>query len=93
MLMILDEKQKAQDYYDNLRAISVAVHPETAPLHFPQWFKDKPQLAKQTEEVNEENIEWSVPRSEAEHLEIENWIASKTSGVVTGAELLEGGWM
>lgn len=98
MLILIDGRVKGRDFLDNLRAAIAANQPERAVFEamFPEWFPKPEQdpfaKAKRADgtydidEVDPSKIKWSVPASEAEAQELEEWIAAR-GGAVTGAQL------
>jgi hypothetical protein len=82
MLMLLDRRQSAQQFVEDLRARMAANRPERIRDLFPEWFGEDPV----TDEVDDAQVEWSVPPKDQRE-ELDRWIAARSSGTVTGREL------
>jgi predicted lipoprotein len=89
ILMALDSKQKADDFYDNLRALIVGSHPHKVYDIFKEWKKPD----EEPQQPAPDSV--SVPVSEDEHHAIEDLMRELRTGVVTAEEIdhQEGGWL
>ncbi len=86
MLMMIERRDEARVFLDELRSRIAADHPDRVRSLFPAWFSD------QDDAVDPEpDVEWRVPTSPGERADLERWIASHSSGVVGAADV--GSWL
>ncbi len=89
MLMMLDRRQDAHRFVEDLRSRLAAAHPDRIRTLFPEWF---PAEEDDPLEAAPDQVEWSVP-PEAARDELDRWIAANSSGVVRAVDVEPGGWL
>lgn len=102
ILMMLDAKQRSQDWLDRLRVAILSDHLDMQDQLFPEWVKARaerkaaePQPAQPTGiadiDLAAGQVDWQTPASDAEKQALEEWINNR-SGQVSGAVLNGGEW-
>lgn len=98
MLSIIDRREDAVRYADDMKSRMVAAHPQSAKHVFPEWFEGsvfdeaaKPDGTYDIDRVDPSQIDWAVPTSKEEAAELDRWIAQHSHGVITARDLEEGG--
>lgn len=86
MLMMVERRDQARGFLDELRSRIAANHPDRVRALFPRWF---PAGAEEDDQQAEPDVEWRVPASETERAELERWIATHSTGDVAAAEVGE----
>jgi hypothetical protein len=100
--MMLDARDRTEEFFRTLRANLVAAHPDRIRDVFPEWFEDKqPEAAFagavksdgtiDPTKVDESKLTWSVPPDEATNRELERWIAEHMNGTVSAGDLDQAG--
>ncbi len=84
MLLLLDRREDARRFVEDLRARLAANRPDRIRDLFPEWFPD-PAPPVDPLDADPAEVEWSVP-PETERDALDRWIAAR-SGVVTAQEL------
>lgn len=101
MLLLIESRQRALAFTDNLRSLLVAQSPSSAKDIFPEWFPKeiafeearRPDGTYDIDKIPDAAVEWSTPATVAEREELEHWIAQRTTLTVSAADLdEEGGW-
>jgi hypothetical protein len=91
MLLLVDQRERSAAFYDDLRARMVAQDPTRISALFPEWVPPA-RLADPEEEPDPRALEWAVPATAEEAVELDRWVASRPGGVVTAVELDGGNW-
>jgi hypothetical protein len=101
VLMMADQRERAQQFYDDLRSRIVAADPSRVNDLFPEWRSPaeveraaygigadgQPDLDRMDDSL----VVWRVPASEEEHADLERWLTENQVGVVGAQELPAGG--
>jgi hypothetical protein len=92
MLMLLDRREEARRFVEDLRARLAANRPDRIRDLFPEWFPPTGPPADALD-ADPAGVEWSVPPV-AERDSLDQWIAAR-NGVVTARELapVAGEWL
>ena len=107
MLMLLDQRATGEQFVTDLKSRIVAANPSEFPVMFPEWASSKaaqdgaqealrPDGSYDIDKIDDSQVEWSIPTTEAENEEHERWVSARTAisgGTISAAELENGGWM
>lgn len=101
MLLVLESRDRARDFVDELRSRVVGSHPDRLRLLFPEWDLPAPEEAEvadalaRGEQVDLDRhgskVPWAVPETEAERDELERIINESVAGSASAAELAPSG--
>lgn len=96
ILMMVDEKDRAARFWDDLRSRIAAAHPDKLRDLFPEWHQQTPEERAygigpdgrpDIDQMDDSAVEWRVPETEAERRDLEQWLIENTVGTVTATEL------
>lgn len=87
-LMFADARDKAQNFFDDLRSRLAAVQPDRLHTIFPEW---APEPAAE-DALDSPDTRWTTPASESERMDLEQWLRQNAVGVASGGDLGAGEW-